>query len=138
MFFVSTEQHSLSFIETSALDSTNIEAAFRNILTGMYEYKYVPIQINCTNCTIILFTEIYNYVQFEKLKGISFYTQMCNTNVMLIFAEYNVQMNVEHYCAITSVFHNKSKLTICLANFYSTQPTSYSKQWENIAQTGNL
>lgn len=29
------EQHSLSFIETSALDSTNVELAFQNILTGM-------------------------------------------------------------------------------------------------------
>ncbi|XP_003388803.1 PREDICTED: ras-related protein Rab-11B-like [Amphimedon queenslandica] len=30
------EQHSLSFIETSALDSTNVEAAFQNILTEIY------------------------------------------------------------------------------------------------------
>ena len=29
-------QNSLSFIETSALDSTNVETAFRNILTGEY------------------------------------------------------------------------------------------------------
>ncbi len=28
------EHHSLSFIETSALDSTNVETAFHNILTG--------------------------------------------------------------------------------------------------------
>ncbi len=28
------EKNSLSFIETSALDSTNVEAAFTNILTG--------------------------------------------------------------------------------------------------------
>ena len=30
------EKNSLSFIETSALDSTNVETAFHNILTGMY------------------------------------------------------------------------------------------------------
>ncbi|KAJ1520773.1 hypothetical protein ONE63_003868 [Megalurothrips usitatus] len=30
------EQHSLSFIETSALDSTNVELAFQNILTEIY------------------------------------------------------------------------------------------------------
>jgi small GTP-binding protein len=28
------EQNTLSFIETSALDSTNVETAFHNILTG--------------------------------------------------------------------------------------------------------
>ena len=28
------EKNSLSFIETSALDSTNVETAFHNILTG--------------------------------------------------------------------------------------------------------
>ncbi|KRY81731.1 Ras-related protein Rab-11A [Trichinella pseudospiralis] len=33
-----TEQNCLSFIETSALDSTNVEAAFTNILTGMLFY----------------------------------------------------------------------------------------------------
>jgi len=30
------ERHSLFFIETSALDSTNVEKAFQNILTGMW------------------------------------------------------------------------------------------------------
>ena len=29
------EKHGLSFIETSALDSTNVELAFRNILEGL-------------------------------------------------------------------------------------------------------
>lgn len=29
-----TEKNGLSFIETSALDSTNVEAAFQTILTG--------------------------------------------------------------------------------------------------------
>ena len=35
-YFVSSssEKNTLSFIETSALDSTNVEEAFKNILTG--------------------------------------------------------------------------------------------------------
>lgn len=33
--FYHTEKNNLSFIETSALDSTNVEEAFKNILTGM-------------------------------------------------------------------------------------------------------
>ena len=32
------EKNSLSFIETSALDSTNVETAFHNILTGDQSY----------------------------------------------------------------------------------------------------
>jgi hypothetical protein len=32
---VFSEKNSLSFIETSALDSTNVEQAFQNILTGI-------------------------------------------------------------------------------------------------------
>lgn len=36
LFFLSypSEKNNLSFIETSALDSTNVEEAFKNILTG--------------------------------------------------------------------------------------------------------
>lgn len=30
------ERNGLSFIETSALDSTNVETAFQNILTGIH------------------------------------------------------------------------------------------------------
>ena len=30
------ERNNLSFIETSALDSTNVETAFQNILTGIW------------------------------------------------------------------------------------------------------
>lgn len=32
--FLFSEKNTLSFIETSALDSTNVEEAFKNILTG--------------------------------------------------------------------------------------------------------
>lgn len=34
IFLVSTEKNGLSFLETSALDSTNVETAFQTILTG--------------------------------------------------------------------------------------------------------
>lgn len=34
-----SEKHKLSFIETSALDSTNVELAFQNILTGTFRVR---------------------------------------------------------------------------------------------------
>lgn len=34
------EANNLSFIETSALDSTNVETAFENILTGMNNFLF--------------------------------------------------------------------------------------------------
>ena len=37
------EKNNLSFIETSALDSTNVETAFHNILTGKKKLKYLLI-----------------------------------------------------------------------------------------------
>lgn len=36
MQFLFIERNNLSFIETSALDSTNVEAAFQQILTEIY------------------------------------------------------------------------------------------------------
>lgn len=35
------EQNQLSFIETSALDSTNVESVFENVLTEIYRRKRV-------------------------------------------------------------------------------------------------
>lgn len=43
----SLEKHNLSFIETSALDSTNVEAAFQNILTGMMIFSPFIIALFC-------------------------------------------------------------------------------------------
>ena len=37
------EKNNLSFIETSALDSTNVETAFHNILTGKKKLKHLLI-----------------------------------------------------------------------------------------------
>jgi len=37
-----SEKHKLSFIETSALDSTNVELAFQNILTEIYHIMSRP------------------------------------------------------------------------------------------------
>jgi len=39
-----SQKHSLSFIETSALDSTNVELAFQNILTEIYHIMSRPAQ----------------------------------------------------------------------------------------------
>ena len=39
-FVLIVERNGLSFIETSALDSTNVETAFHNILTGRSSSKY--------------------------------------------------------------------------------------------------
>jgi hypothetical protein len=40
LIFNSTERNNLSFIETSALDSTNVETAFQNILTGWLSFTF--------------------------------------------------------------------------------------------------
>lgn len=37
------EKQHLSFIETSALDSTNVELAFQNILTGKISFTFKSI-----------------------------------------------------------------------------------------------
>ena len=43
---VFAEKNNLSFIETSALDSTNVETAFHNILTGRAEYiQYTTLRL---------------------------------------------------------------------------------------------
>ena len=34
--YLLSEQHNLLFIETSALDATNVEEAFQNMITGVY------------------------------------------------------------------------------------------------------
>lgn len=55
------ERNCLSFIETSALDSTNVEAAFQNILTGTFGHFTqavndfnvlfaIPLHRNLSNC----------------------------------------------------------------------------------------
>ena len=47
------EKNTLSFIETSALDSTNVETAFHNILTGML-FMHLSL---CNTSEILLKTE---------------------------------------------------------------------------------
>ena len=44
------EKNNLSFIETSALDSTNVETAFHNILTGSLTKLYSLIISRSNNC----------------------------------------------------------------------------------------
>ena len=45
------EKNGLSFIETSALDSTNVEAAFQNILTGTLITR-IPLLCNVFSCML--------------------------------------------------------------------------------------
>lgn len=42
------ERHGLSFIETSALDSTNVETAFQNILTGFIKSEWHLLELVLT------------------------------------------------------------------------------------------
>ena len=44
------EKNNLSFIETSALDSTNVETAFHNILTG----KQIPPKLRATLIGVVI------------------------------------------------------------------------------------
>lgn len=39
------ERNGLSFIETSALDSTNVETAFQNILTGNRSFSFMILSV---------------------------------------------------------------------------------------------
>jgi hypothetical protein len=41
------ERNNLSFIETSALDSTNVETAFQNILTGILYAALIALTFKC-------------------------------------------------------------------------------------------
>uniref|UniRef100_A0A4W6D6A8 Small monomeric GTPase n=1 Tax=Lates calcarifer TaxID=8187 RepID=A0A4W6D6A8_LATCA len=45
------EKNTLSFIETSALDSTNVEEAFKNILTG--RKNNTESSRSCDGCTTL-------------------------------------------------------------------------------------
>ena len=46
-FLPHLEKNNLSFIETSALDSTNVEEAFKNILTGMLVNRGATAELRC-------------------------------------------------------------------------------------------
>lgn len=59
------ERNGLSFIETSALDSTNVETAFQNILTGInlqYFFFYIYINFN------LFALEIYRIVSQKQIR----------------------------------------------------------------------
>lgn len=73
------EKNSISFIETSALDSTNVEEAFKNILTGRKNKTQCCMWFTITNCImssfdILLYYDIYQlyfntlyYFYYDKL-----------------------------------------------------------------------
>lgn len=53
--------NNLSFIETSALDASNVELAFQNILTGSYT------SLVCPSNYLLISTEIYRIVSSKAL-----------------------------------------------------------------------
>ena len=57
-----SEKNGVSFIETSALDSTNVEQAFQTILTGK-EFSFEKIKIS-----IFVFLEIYRIVSQRQIQ----------------------------------------------------------------------
>lgn len=59
----SAGENNLSFIETSALDASNVELAFQNILTGIFSYPFMMSHI--TN--IPASPEIYRIVSSKAL-----------------------------------------------------------------------
>ena len=54
----------MSFIETSALDASNVESAFQTILTGKHPLKMIFTRI----CTLIIFPDIYRIVSSKSLE----------------------------------------------------------------------
>ncbi|KAJ6641047.1 Ras-related protein Rab-11A [Pseudolycoriella hygida] len=61
------ERHGLSFIETSALDSTNVETAFQNILTGLFTSQLFFVSFSF-NVFLSKFTEIYRIVSQKQIR----------------------------------------------------------------------
>lgn len=61
MFLIITEENHLSFMETSALDASNVEAAFQNILTGICSSLSVRLLLLITSL------EIYRIVSAKAL-----------------------------------------------------------------------
>ena len=64
------EQNTLSFIETSALDSTNVETAFHNILTGKWPFFTLRVPMRRAGSFLnvsALIAEIYRIVSQKQL-----------------------------------------------------------------------
>lgn len=58
-------ENNLSFIETSALDASNVELAFQNILTGLCSRR-TSLASHLTN---VIIPEIYRIVSSKALEG---------------------------------------------------------------------
>lgn len=62
------EQNNLSFIETSALDASNVETAFQNILGGAFFLVFLLVSVLNTRIHAHLWpTEIYHIVSAKAL-----------------------------------------------------------------------
>jgi Ras-related protein Rab-11A len=62
--YIHAEKNGLSFIETSALDATNVETAFQNILTGLQSLCLHSIYV----LTLHVHAEIHRIVSRDQLK----------------------------------------------------------------------
>ena len=66
-----TGENNLSFIETSALDASNVELAFQNILTGRFNAPYLQSIYRFVGHTVLIrlsvTTEIYRIVSSKAL-----------------------------------------------------------------------
>lgn len=63
------EQHGLAFIETSALDSTGVDEAFRQILSGKLNLYYLLFFIEWTLLFCAPITEIYRLMSRRNITG---------------------------------------------------------------------
>ena len=97
------ERNGLSFIETSALDSTNVETAFQNILTGKSMRKS-----NNLNLTVKSLTEIYRIVSQKQIRDPPEGDVIRPSNVEPIDVKPTVTSEVRKQCCQWSAWDKKA------------------------------
>jgi Ras-related protein Rab-11A len=64
------QENGLSFMETSALEASNVESAFQNILTGTVYSAFTVLRKPCSDMvSIFIPTEIYRIVSSKALES---------------------------------------------------------------------
>lgn len=90
-----SEKHKLSFIETSALDSTNVELAFQNILTGTFRERArgrvwrVGLLCRCSVCVCVCWIVVAGCTRFHVRErtycnGVLFFVLCCFVSFCLV------------------------------------------------------